>query len=292
MNPRMARKKTSLCAVCSRGSMETALSIMKLRRFVVAAGVLFLFAAPAGAITVFLPESAIVPPSGSNTVDIDVDNAEGHFGAMLTVQFDPGKVTPGAVTAVGIATGCQLVVNTQNPTNQVRISMACSEPLVGTGPLVRLTFNGNAGASGTTPLTFVACQFDEDNPNTCLRNDGELLVTSCLTNIDGKGSTAQASTDGVYIYNALLGVNLIVPPLFRQLDPTIPANDVLAARVESILGPLNVDGKGATQGSTDGVYIYNTLLGLGIVVPPLFRQLDPTIPPDATIISNVHALCP
>jgi len=248
-------------------------------------------ATSAQAIQASLPASALVEPAGSNSVAISVDNATGRFGAFFAVQYDPSKVTPGSVVTTGAATGCPLYVNTGNPTNQIRISLACSMPLQGGGPLAVITFNGNPGAAGISPLSFVACQFDEQDPSACQTNDGELLVTNCVLNVDGKGA-AMASTDGVYIYNALLGVDLIVPPLFRQLDRTIPPNDVLAARVESVLPLLNVDGKGPTQGSTDGVYIYNTLLGLGIVVPPLFRTLDPTIPSDATIINRVHALCP
>jgi len=260
---------------------------------IVAGAVLLLSAASsAQAIQASLPPSAIVKPSGSSTVAISVDNATGRLGAIFTVQFDLSKVTPGSVVPTGAATGCQLVVNTQSPTNQVRISMACSNPLQGGGALVQMTFNGNPGASGVSPLTFVACQFDEEDPSACQTNNGELLVTSCTLNVDGKGSTATGITDGVYIYRALIGLGKVVPDLHRAQDPTIPSDAVIAGRVSSIASTLNVDGKNGTQGITDGVYIYRRLIGLGKVVPDLHRAQDPTIPSDIVIGANVDALCP
>jgi hypothetical protein len=249
-------------------------------------------ASSAQAIQASLPASAVVRPGGSNTVAISVDNATGRFGAFFAVRYDPSKVTPGSVVTTGAAAGCPVYINTEDPIDQIRVSMACSTPLQGGGPLAVITFNGNPGAAGISPLTFVACQFDEENPSACQTSDGEIFVTDCLLNVDGKGGTATGITDGVYVYRALSSLGKVVPDLHRSQDPTIPSDAVIGARVTSIAGLLNVDGKNGTQGITDGVYIYRRLSSLGKVVPDLHRSQDPTIPSDAVIGANVDALCP
>ncbi len=255
---------------------------------------LALGASPAAAMHVSLPPSAIVgvPEPGANSVEISVDDASGKLGAVFRVQFDAAKVSiePGDVETIGAADGCALEVNTQSPTNQVRISMACTHPLDGGGPLVRMTFSGDA--AGTSPLTFVACQFDEDAPSACQTSNGQILVTDCALNVDGKGATASGITDGVYIYRALIGLGKVVPDLHRTQDPTIPSDAVIAARVASIAADLNVDGKNGTLGITDGVYVYRHLIGLGKIVPDLHRSQDPTIPSDAIVGANIDASCP
>lgn len=263
---------------------------MKFRHSLAIAAALCVGATAAGAIEVSLPASAVVKPGASNTVALSVDNASGRLGAMFTLLFDPSVLTPVSVVTTGVAAGCQLVVNTQNPPNQIRISMACSSQLQGGGDLLLLTFAG--ASTGTSPLTFLACQFDEENPAACLTDSGEVVVTNCLLNVDGKGSTATGITDGVYIYRALVGLGKVVPDLHRSQDPTIPSDAVIGARVDSIYSLLNVDGKNGTQGITDGVYVYRRLVGLGKVVPDLHRSQDPTIPSDAIVGGNIDALCP
>jgi hypothetical protein len=52
---------------------------------------------------------------------------------------------------------------------------------------------------------------------------------------------------------------------------------------------LDVDRNGVADVATDVVYIARHLLGL-VPVPPSFRTLDPTIPPDAIIATNVDAI--
>ncbi len=107
--------------------------------------------------------------------------------------------------------------------------------------------------------------------------------------VDGNG-IIEGSTDGVYIFRALGGLQLVVPASFRTLDPMI-ASDVAISTAISYLGQsLDVDGDGVLQAPTDGVYIFRHLIGLQLTVPTAFRQLDPSIPPDATISANVDAL--
>lgn len=72
------------------------------------------------------------------------------------------------------------------------------------------------------------------------------------------------------------------------------ANDAYATGVAlQLIGPLfscvlDVDGNGIAEVSTDVVYVARHLLGLA-PVPPAFRVLDPTIPPDTEIATNVTA---
>ena len=95
----------------------------------------------------------------------------------------------------------------------------------------------------------------------------------------------------VYITRHLLGLTP-VPPSFRVIDPTIPSDASIAAAVETARPSLDVDGNGRVEVATDLVYISRHLLQLASIVPPSFRTIDPTIPPDATIAANIDALCP
>jgi hypothetical protein len=113
----------------------------------------------------------------------------------------------------------------------------------------------------------------------------------CLgLDVDENG-LVQGSTDGVYIFRRLLGLGFIVPTAFRELDNGILDDVSIAANIDALGAGLDVDGSGGTEGATDGVYIFRYLLGLQFIVPPNFRLLDPTIPDDAEIISNIEMLC-
>jgi glucose/arabinose dehydrogenase len=107
--------------------------------------------------------------------------------------------------------------------------------------------------------------------------------------VDGNGNI-EASTDGVYVFRALLGLEMVVPASFRASDPSIASDADIAAAVSSLGEGLDVDGNGVVQASTDGVYVFRRLLGLQLVVPAAFRQIDPSIPDDTTIAANVDAL--
>lgn len=98
------------------------------------------------------------------------------------------------------------------------------------------------------------------------------------------------STDVVYINRRLLGLTP-VPRSYRVINPNIPPDTTIAANVDAIVPSLDVDMDGQVNSSTDIVYITRRLLGL-TPVPPSFRILDPTIPPDDVIAQRVDALCP
>jgi hypothetical protein len=112
----------------------------------------------------------------------------------------------------------------------------------------------------------------------------------CLLKVDDQGSEPEVATDIVYITRRLLGL-VPVPPSFRVLDPNIPPDAQIAARIDALGNSLDVDGNGKVDVATDIVYIARQLLGLP-PVPASFRALDPSIPSDFAIAANIDALCP
>ena len=107
--------------------------------------------------------------------------------------------------------------------------------------------------------------------------------------VDGNG-VIQGPTDGVYVFRALLGLEMVVPASFRALDPSIAPDPEIAAAVAVLGNALDVDGNGRVEPATDAVYIFRRLIGLQLIVPIPFRNLDPSIPMDAVIAANVDAL--
>jgi hypothetical protein len=118
---------------------------------------------------------------------------------------------------------------------------------------------------------------------------GECRPTTCILDIDQNGR-AEVATDVVYIARTLLGLTP-VPPSFRAIDASIPPDSTIAAGVNAAGTAVDVDMNGRVEVATDVVYIARTLLGL-TPVPPSFRVIDPSIPPDGAIAGNVAALCP
>ncbi len=105
--------------------------------------------------------------------------------------------------------------------------------------------------------------------------------------VDGNGKV-DVATDIVYIARRLLGL-APVPASFRAADPTIPSDTTVGSNVDALGTALDVDGNGTVDVATDIVYIARALLGLP-PVPGSFRQLDPTIPDDATIAAHIPVL--
>jgi len=248
-------------------------------------------ASPALAATASLPVGALlaIPNPNLRTVKIAIDSATGVEAALFRVQYNRSIAVATQVRKTAITNACAIEVNTANPNNEVQISMACTNPLTGGGALFEIDFAGvNPGLSN---LTFLECNLNEGTPS-CQVSNGTLRVTTCALDVDANGSAA-ANTDGVYIFRSLPPtLQTVVPTAFRQLIPGIPLDPVILDNVNTVLTLMNVDGKGTTQASTDGVYIFRSLSNLQTVVPPLFRQLDPTIPSDQAIGANVDALCP
>jgi hypothetical protein len=60
--------------------------------------------------------------------------------------------------------------------------------------------------------------------------------------------------------------------------------------LDAVRASLDVDGNGVAGVATDVVYIARQMFGLP-AVPPSFRVLDPSIPPDSVIAANLAGLC-
>jgi RHS repeat-associated protein len=112
----------------------------------------------------------------------------------------------------------------------------------------------------------------------------------CFLDVDGSGRPPEVATDIVYIARYLLGL-ACVPPSFRNDDPYILSDTVIAANINAIGQGLDVDANGVVDVATDIVYIARRLLGL-TPVPPSFRGLDPGIPSDDDVTARIDVLCP
>lgn len=269
------------------------LSMPTARRLAIAvATAATLSASIAGAANVSLPVGAVlaIPNPNLRTVRIAIDDANGIEAALIRIQYNRDLAAATQVRTTTITSGCVVEVNTTMPNNEVQISMACTTPRTGSGAMFEIDFAGVS--AGLTNLSFLQCTFNEGNPG-CQTSNGTLRVTTCALDVDSSG-TANANTDGVYIFRALPPtLQTVVPPAFRQVLPSIPLDSVILDNVNAILPLLNVDGIGGSSANTDGVYIFRALPPtLQTVVPPAFRQIDPNIPSDQVITANVFALCP
>jgi hypothetical protein len=151
----------------------------------------------------------------------------------------------------------------------------------------------------TPPLTPTTTASATDTPTNTATNTPTQTPTAtptraatppCRLDVDLSGPPPDVATDAVYIARTLLDL-VPVPASFRALNPNIPPDAEIAARVQAMGNDLNVDGKGTVDVATDIVYIARHLLSLP-PVPPSFRALDPSIPSDAGINANIDALCP
>jgi hypothetical protein len=112
---------------------------------------------------------------------------------------------------------------------------------------------------------------------------------ACNLDVDDNGRV-ETSTDVVYVARHLFGLPP-VPPSFRQMQPGIPSDATVAARIQATRAGLDVDGSGQVGTATDVVYIARRLFGIA-PVPPSFRAGQPGIPADAVIAAAVDACLP
>jgi hypothetical protein len=202
----------------------------------------------------FAPRSAI--DNGANWIITTKRNPDNGFGSM------PGTSTV-YETALAI-----LAIHGANPTAP---SLDPARAYLGATQLANGSWNNDPYA-------------------TALALRASVLITGCIMDVDGKNPCCDVSTDVVYVARHLLGLTP-VPPAFRIIDPTIPPDASVGAAIDAIRPSLDVDMNGSVDVATDVVYIARHLLGL-TPVPPSFRVVDPTIPPDAAIAGKIDALCP
>ena len=248
-------------------------------------------AAAANAATVSLPEGPLlaIPSPNQRTVAINVDDASNIEAALIRVQYNLSVAIATGVSLTPMTQDCFMESNLSSPTNEVQISLACTTPLTGSGPMFTIDF---AGANpGLTNLTFLECQLNEGSPG-CQVDHGNLRVSACGLDVDASGGLPNHNTDGTYIFRGIQGLETTVPAFFRSLLPGIPEDDVIQANIDAIWTMLDVDGRGGIDENTDGTYIFRAIQGLETIVPAFFRTLDPTIPSDQAILSNIQAICP
>jgi hypothetical protein len=141
------------------------------------------------------------------------------------------------------------------------------------GPLV----NDQPQTADTTPADYASTT----------ATNGMITVLPGPLDVDSNGMV-DAATDVVYTARYLLNLPP-VPASFRSLDPTIPPDEEIAARIDDLGTSLDVDDDGAVGVATDLVYVARHLLDMS-PVPQSFRDLDPTIPPDSEIIPRIELL--
>jgi hypothetical protein len=230
-----------------------------------------------------------LPIGATMNVEIAIDSAAGVEAAYFRIVFNGQRVAAGSVSADAATSACLTEFNT-GVANEVRIAMACAQALADGGALYRIGFEGLS--SGATALTLQECLLNEGVPS-CTAVNGSITVSSCILDVDGSGAPFDVATDVTYVARRILHL-APVPPSFRQSDPGIPADSLIAARVDPAVSSLklDVDGNGVVDPATDLIYIARHALGFQEVVPASFRLLDPTIASNAVIAANVAALCP
>lgn len=259
-------------------------------RHIALATFLIASAVSARAATVSVAGDGLPLPVGATmNVAVSIDTANGVEAAYLRILFNGQRMSPTAVTSTTLTAGC-LTESNLGVANEVRIAAACAGALAGSGTLFRIDFLGQS--SGGTVLDLQACLLNEGSP-TCTMVDGSVTVSSCILDVDGSGAPFDVATDVTYVTRRLLHLPP-VPPSFRVSNPSVPADSLIAARIDPAVTSLalDVDGNGIVDPATDLVYIARHRLGFAEAVPASFRLLDPTIASNAAVAANVNALCP
>ena len=119
----------------------------------------------------------------------------------------------------------------------------------GSGTITNWAFDVPYGATNATfPLTLAVDQASNGAvPIPIGASSGQLAITECFLDVDMDGG-ADVATDIVYIARHLLGLPP-VPASFRQGDPNIPPDAVIAANID-VLCPLVTNTPSSTSTPT------------------------------------------
>lgn len=169
-------------------------------------------------------------------------------------------------------------------------------PPLDAGAIAQVALDLPAGTASTERLFTVTADdeatvedIDRSNNSVTFAIEAPIRTPPCTVDVDGDGRI-DVATDIVYIARYLLDLSP-VPPSFRLIDPTIPSDTEITARLDALGNTFDVDTDGSVEVATDVVYMARRLLVLP-PVPASFRALDPTIPADAAIALRIDALCP
>lgn len=161
-------------------------------------------AAVAPTYAVFSLPDEIVTDCSSTVVNISTTDAEGTLGFDIDVSFESAMVTVDSVSLDGTLTaGCQHAYN-ETEADVVRISIACTTPINGSGVIAKVTFV--PVSEGSTDLSFVECDLDEDPCSATV--DGSLTVSGCPSiDLSNSGNGTHGLSPGRVCLAATLASN-------------------------------------------------------------------------------------
>jgi hypothetical protein len=247
---------------------------------------------PASAAVSFSCPGGSVAPGAGFSCGLSIATGTAVLGAYdLTLAFDVRVISMSSVTG-GSASGFTMEpghASSGSAPGELRlVGFNRSQPMeqAGGGIVAGVGFTaGNAGGLSTRLAVRLTTLADAAGGDiTAAAQCGEIQLTGTPIipfDVDRNGPPVDQFTDLVYVARRLFNLPP-VPPSFRMLDPNIDADQVIAARVDAIDAALDVDADGVVDPFTDVVYCARRLFNLP-PVPPSFRALDASIPPDSII---------
>lgn len=151
-----------------------------MRSIVAIAGLLLCWKAALGVVpspVVSLPSGATIPNVGDSlSLDLSVDVADGIMAADFQIQYDSTIVGATGVSTTALTSACATASNTATD-GRVDVSMACADPLSGSGALLGITFQ--ARASGSSALNITVCTLNEGGIP-CATSAGSVNVPTAI----------------------------------------------------------------------------------------------------------------
>ncbi len=125
---------------------------------------------------VALPTGASTGPGGHAVVPVTVTPADGVLSLDFAVQYDPALVGVATVLRTPLTSGMTLAWNVPIP-GQLRLSLYGATPLLGSGDVVDIYFQGLGAAPGVSPLHWLQHDLNEGQiPSTAV--DGSVALTA------------------------------------------------------------------------------------------------------------------
>jgi hypothetical protein len=142
---------------------RASLTSNRLRTATCAAALLLTLLLPLGsrAATLRLPDTAVAVDTAMVVLAVSIDDAIGLEGADITISYDPVSLSIAAQPqATTLSANCLLASNYATP-GLVHVSLACSHPLVGGGPLLTLAVQPQR--TGTSVVEISRCELNEQS---------------------------------------------------------------------------------------------------------------------------------